>query len=133
MRFLGDVGISPRSIERLRKQGHDAVHLHELGLARLSDSEILQLAVDENRIVLTHDLDFGELVAASGSRIPSVVVSRLRRIQADRVGHHIDLVLKKHGPESLNGAILSVTEGQIRVRRLPVDRAMWARCKQVPQ
>ena len=80
MRFLGDVGISPRSIERLRDQGHDAVHLHALGLERLSDSEILRLAIDENRIVLTHDLDFGELVAASGSILPSVVVFRLRSI-----------------------------------------------------
>lgn len=124
MRFLGDVGISPRSIGRLRDQGHDAVHLHALGLERLSDSEILRLAIDENRIVLTHDLDFGELVAASGSILPSVVVFRLRRMQADRVSYYLDLVLERYKQALLDGAILSVTEGQIRVRRLPVDGTM---------
>lgn len=124
MRFLGDVGISPRSIEHLRDQGHDAAHLHALGLERLSDSEILQLAVNENRIVLTHDLDFGELVAASGSRVPSVVVFRLRRMQANRVSYYLDLVLERYRQALLDGAILSVTEGQIRVRRLPVDGTM---------
>ena len=100
------------------------MHLHALGLERLSDSDILRLSIDENRIVLTHDLDFGELVAASGSKLPSVVVFRLRRMQANRVSYYLDLVLERYKQALLDGAILSVTEGQIRVRRLPVDGTM---------
>ena len=65
MKFLADMGISPRTVDRLREWGYDAVHLHELGLDRLPDVDILDKARQENWIVLTHDLDFGELLAIS--------------------------------------------------------------------
>lgn len=81
MKFLADMGISPKVVTFLADEGHDAVHLHEQGLDRLPDSEILRKARDEMRILLTHDLDFGELVAASGDRLPSVVIFRLRNMQ----------------------------------------------------
>ena len=58
--------------------------LHEGGLHRLPDSAILEKARNEERILLTHDLDFGELVAA---RLPSVVVFRLRSMQPEMLNH----------------------------------------------
>lgn len=64
MKFLADMGISPRVVEELRQKGHDAVHLAEQGLHRMVDGDILQKARQENRVLLTHDLDFGELLAA---------------------------------------------------------------------
>ena len=66
MKFLADMGISPRVTEELRQRGYDAVHLVEQKLNRMVDGDILQKARQENRIVLTNDLDFGELLAASG-------------------------------------------------------------------
>ena len=120
MRFLGDMGISPKSVEYLCSQGHDAIHLHRLGLDRLSDSEILQMAVEEDRIILTHDLDFGDLVAASRLQLPSVIIFHLRRMQPDRVNQYLGAVLNRYQQDLNEGVILSITEGQIRVRRLPV-------------
>jgi len=64
MKFLADMGISPRTVEFLRDLGHDAVHLHELGLERLPDSQVLRKARNEKRILLTHDLDFAEKARA---------------------------------------------------------------------
>jgi len=48
-------------------------------LMKLPDAEILQKARSENRIVLTFDLDFGDLLAASGENLPSVIIFRLRK------------------------------------------------------
>jgi len=45
MRFLADMGISPRTVDFLRDAGHDAVHLVERGLNELGDPEILKLGV----------------------------------------------------------------------------------------
>ena len=72
MRFLADMGISPRSVAYLRNLGVDAVHLHELGLDRLPDAEIVRKARREGYVILTHDLDFGELLAISGNEMRSV-------------------------------------------------------------
>lgn len=66
MRFLADMGISLRVVEWLRSSGHDAVYLRDEGLQTLPDSEIFQKAARGQRIVLTFDRDFGEIVAASG-------------------------------------------------------------------
>lgn len=66
MRFLADMGVSMQVIEWLRANGHDSNHLGEEGLQRLPNGEIFQKAAREHRIVLTFDLDFGEILAGSG-------------------------------------------------------------------
>ncbi len=77
MRFLADMGISPRTVNLLKTSGHDAVHLIEEGLERLSDDLILIKAREERRILLTLDLDFGYLLAVSKTNLPSVILFRL--------------------------------------------------------
>ncbi len=80
MNFLGNMGISPVTIEYLRSLGHQTKRLHEEGLDELPDSEILEKARAEECILLTNDLDFGELAIASRSALPSVIIFRLRDI-----------------------------------------------------
>ncbi len=63
MKFLADMGISQKTVEWLRNQGHDLVHLREQGLQRLADEDILMKAKTEERIILTMDLDFTNLLA----------------------------------------------------------------------
>jgi len=46
MKLLADMSISLRTVAFLRDLGHDAVHLHEQGLGRLSDPDILRKARD---------------------------------------------------------------------------------------
>ena len=121
MKFLADMGISPDTVAHLSGLGHDAVHLADQGLHRLSDPSILEKARLEGRVVLTNDLGFGELMAASGGRLPSVVTFRLRDMRPANVNRHLDDVLARHALGLLEGAIISVTEWQIRVRRLPID------------
>ena len=67
MKFLADMGISPKIVGFLQQLGHQAVHLQQQGLHRLKDSQILEKARNEECILLTHDLDFGDLLAASGA------------------------------------------------------------------
>ena len=120
MKFLANMGISPDTVSWLRSQGHDAVHLHERGWERLSDSEILEKAREEGRVLLTHDLDFGQLLALSGATSPSVIVFRLADMRPDSVNRHLDWVLQQAADDLERGAIISVREGQIRVRSLPI-------------
>jgi predicted nuclease of predicted toxin-antitoxin system len=121
MRFLADMGISPQTVAFLRGLGHDAIHLHALGLDRLPDSAILELARAENRVLLTHDLDFAELIAAGGMTLPSVVVFRLRSMRPERVNHYLQGIISQHQEPLERGAIVSVVEGQARVRLLPIS------------
>ena len=120
MRFLADMGVSKRVVEWLRSSGHDAIHLRDEGLQQLPNGQIFQKAIREERIVLTFDLDFGEVVAASGRRGISVVLFRLRNTRADFVIQRLKIVLAQSTEELTQGAVISVEDGRHRVRRLPL-------------
>ena len=120
MRFLVDMGISPRTVDYLQRLGHNAVHLHVEGLDRLPDSDILKMAREERRVLLTHDLDFGELIAASEASTPSIVIFRLRNMRPTQVNRYLHGVLSQHESVLEHGAVVSVSEGQIRIRTLPI-------------
>ncbi len=119
MRFLADMGISPKTVGYLQSLGHDAVHLHAEGLDRLPDSDILMKARDERRVLLTHDLDFGELIAASEASTPGVIIFRLRNMHPEKVNRYLHGVLSQHQSVLEQGAVVSVSEGQVRIRTLP--------------
>ncbi len=121
MRFLVDMGISPATAALLRPLGHEAVHLHDQALDRLPDSAVLEKARLEARILLTHDLDFPGLVAASAASLPSVIVFRLTNMRPERVHHHLQGVNAGHQDALERGAIISILEMQVRVRLLPLE------------
>jgi predicted nuclease of predicted toxin-antitoxin system len=120
MRFLADMGVSRQVVEWLRAHGHDAVHLRDEGLHRLPNGEIFQKAAREQRIVLTFDLDFGEILAGSGGQIVRVVLFRLHNTRADFVIQRLDTVLNQSSAELSQGAIVVVEDGRHRVRKLPI-------------
>jgi predicted nuclease of predicted toxin-antitoxin system len=121
MRFLLDMGISPVTAAFLNRSGHDAAHLHAQGLGQLPDPEILAKARREGAVLLTHDLDFADLLAASQDRLPSVIIFRLRSMRPQIVNRYLEQILSEHGELLQRGAILSVTESKIRARPLPVS------------
>lgn len=120
MKFLADMGISPRVVEELRLRGHEAVHLQEQGLGSLPDPEILRKAREEGRTLLTHDLDFGELLAASGGNLPTVIIFRLKDMRAPNVSLHLFDLVDRHAGALQQGVLVSVTERKARIRSLPI-------------
>ena len=120
MKFLADMDISPKAVTFLQNLKHDAVHLHELGLDTLSDSEILEKAISGERILITHDLGFEELIAKRKTRLPNTIVFRLRNISPEKVNQYLKEIITQHSDSLQQGVIMSVTELQIRIRTLPI-------------
>lgn len=120
MRFLADMGVSKQVVEWLRANGHDAAHLNDEGLHRLPNGEIFVKAARERRIVLTFDLDFGEIAAGSNAQVVSVLLFRLRNTRNDFVIRRLDDVLNSASLELSNGAIVIVENGRHRIRKLPI-------------
>jgi len=114
MKFLADMGISPKTVAFLKELGYEAVHAHSLGIDKWTDQDILEKAHKEKYILLTHDLDFGELLAASGGRFPSV------NMHPEQANRNLKAVITQQHKALQEGALISVTEGQIRIRLLPV-------------
>lgn len=122
MRFLLDMGIGPRVADWLREEGHDAVHLRDQGLQRLPDDEIFAKAADEDRVIITTDLDFPELVALSRDSVVSVIVFRMAYHATERINDRLAAVLEASAQALENGAIVVVEDSRHRVRLLPIGR-----------
>jgi predicted nuclease of predicted toxin-antitoxin system len=73
------MGVSMTTVQALRQAGEEVVHLREEGLFKLPDDRILDKAKREQRVILTFDLDFGELLAASGCATKGLFLCALRR------------------------------------------------------
>ena len=122
MRFLADVGISLSTLNALRNEGHDVVHLREQGLQRITDDEILRKARVEFRIILTFDLDFSDLLALNVGDSPSVIIFRLRDQTPSSVNPRLLKVLDERSAELEGGALMIIEEDRYRMRRLPIER-----------
>lgn len=123
MRFLGDMGLAQSTLVWLRNKGYDAIHLREEGLRRLSDTDITEKARQEDRIIITFDLDFGDIMAATGKKTPSVIILRLDDQRPQQVNCRLKQVLAESSESLLKGAIISVDENRHRVRSLPIGEA----------
>jgi predicted nuclease of predicted toxin-antitoxin system len=120
MKFLADMGLARSTVAFLRAQGHDAVHLRDQGLQRLEDDEIVEKAWEEGRVILTHDLDFGRIVAVSRASVPSVITFRLDDMRPAQVNRYLTEVLAHFAGQLEAGALVSVNERGIRARLLPI-------------
>lgn len=113
------MGVHRRVADWLTDHGHDVVHLGDVGLRTLSDRRIFQKAIEEGRVVLTFDLDFGEITAYAGRGRTSVVIFRLRNTRAAFVVQRLSEVLAKSSDALDEGAVVIVEDGRYRVRRFP--------------
>jgi predicted nuclease of predicted toxin-antitoxin system len=122
MRFLADAGISPKTVEFLKQLGHEAIHVRTVGLERAQDTQIIQQARSDGSVVLTFDLDFGDLLALGVLDKPSAITFRLSDERADSVNQRLVTVLAERGTELESGALILVEDTRYRIRRLPIRR-----------
>lgn len=123
LRFLADMGVSWRVVEWLRAQGYDATHLRDEGLQRLEDADIFSKAHVESRVILTFDLDFGEIAALTEGRIANIVVFRLRNARTPFVIERLSSVLAESSEALTKGSIIAIEDSRHRIRRLPIGKS----------
>ncbi|MGA2594503.1 MAG: DUF5615 family PIN-like protein [Bryobacteraceae bacterium] len=116
MKVLADENFPRAAIEVLRKAGWDVISIAEQ-CPGVSDEEVASLCADRQRILLTFDKDFGELIFHRGLPAGSGVV--LFRVTPDSPEEAAELALALVASQpDLHGSFCVVTRDRIRVRRL---------------
>lgn len=113
---------SPELIPWLQEKGHEAIHVKDVNLATATDSTIMAQAVDEERIVITADLDFGTLLAQSGNDTPGVILFRGGNYSEVEMRDLVARVLQTVKPDVLKHSIAVVDKRRIRITRLPLKK-----------
>jgi predicted nuclease of predicted toxin-antitoxin system len=120
MRLLIDMNLSPRWVELLIKAGFDAVHWSAIGPGNAPDVQIINFAREQGYVVLTHDLDFGAILAATQGRKPSVVQIRSEDVGVEAIGQRVIDALHEIATELERGALATIDPSRTRVRVLPL-------------
>jgi predicted nuclease of predicted toxin-antitoxin system len=115
MKFVVDESTGDSVVAELRRLGHDALSIHET-FPGLDDPPILDIAVNEDRIVVTNDKDFGELVYRSGLPHVGVILFRLDDESAANRVRMMREVLRLCG-NNLKDNFIVASERKIRIRR----------------
>jgi predicted nuclease of predicted toxin-antitoxin system len=120
MKLLVDMNLSPRWISVLADAGIEAAHWSTLGANNAPDSQIMSYAHANDYVVLTHDLDFSAILAATHGEKPSVVQIRADDVSPDVIGKQVILALRQMASELEEGALLTVDPNRTRLRVLPL-------------
>ena len=120
MKLLVDMNLSPDWVEALSKEGFEAIHWSSVGKPSAPDREIMAWAAAHGFVLLTHDLDFAALLAATSATGPSVVQLRGNDTLPDVALRRVVTAIRQSGGELAAGAVASVDLERARVRTLPL-------------
>lgn len=121
MRFLVDASMSPVVVQELLRAGHDAIHVGEVLRLDAPDTDILEHAADDDRVIVAADTDFGELLAVRGTAQPSVVLFHRQTGRRPREQAALLLAnLPSVESDLRDGAIVVIEDHRLRVRALPI-------------
>jgi predicted nuclease of predicted toxin-antitoxin system len=120
MKFLLDMNLSPAWTASFVAEGWQAKHWSEVGAANATDTEILGYAAANDYVVITHDLDFGAILAITHGKKPSVVQIRSLDISPEAAAAQTILALRHVQRELEIGALLTIEADRTRLRILPL-------------
>ncbi len=119
-RIVLDQGLPPAVVPILQSDQWDAVHVREIGMREAADAEILDYAGPEERVVITLDRDFPQILALTSATRPSVVPIRHERLRAPALADLLRKVWQAHEAALDQGCVVKVSARGTRARLLPL-------------
>ena len=126
MKFLVDMPLSPKTVEFLKNLGYEVVRVSELGMAKSKDKDIFDYAKQNEMVLLSMDLDFGNILAYTHSKKPSVIIFRLQYPSPEHVNSLLSSNLSNIKKDLMKGAIVIIEDLKIRIRDLPINEKEYS-------
>ena len=117
MRLLLDQDVYGITARFLIDLGHDVVRVAELGMARAADEENLHKAIELNRIFVTRDRDYGNLVFVKGIT-SGVLYLRILPSNINFVHAELERILSLYDEPQLKSAFIVIEAGKHRFRKI---------------
>ena len=114
MHFLVETCVSRFAVDALRDAGHDVLWVPEAG-PDPGDEEVLARAVREDRILVTLDKDFGDLVFVKGQAHPAIV--RLVAMPVRRQADALLRLVRSNAPDLQARSLIVIERDRVRIRR----------------
>ena len=117
VKFLLDANLSPKTREHLRKKfNFDIIDLITENKHGLTDEKVIKLAKKEKRVIITFDLDFGEIYYFSERGKVGIIVLRIGNQTVESVNKALDRFFKKEAKNiDLEKSLVVIDEAKIRI------------------
>jgi predicted nuclease of predicted toxin-antitoxin system len=117
MKFFIDQDVYDVTIRFLRNRGHDVVTANDLSLSRAEDIELLKIARETNRILITRDRDYGNLVFIENEK-SGVIYLRVLPSTLSVIHKELEKVLSLYSENDLLNAFTTIEAGRHRFRKI---------------
>lgn len=117
MKLFADESVWEITRAFVRQLGHDLATVEERGLAGAADETVLSQALAEDRVLLSRDLDFSNILLYPPDQHLGIIVLRIRPHTTDSVRRVLASVLTYFSQESIQQALVIVDHNKFRERR----------------
>ena len=111
-----DQNIMVETVEFLRRQGHDVLSTRDVGLALAPDEKVMAFAIEDNRILLTYNADFGDIRLFPVGTHAGIIRLRVTQQTAEVLHPILERALGQLADRDLSGKLITVTKTAVRIR-----------------
>lgn len=117
LKFITDECVGLPTITLLRKLGYSVVTAKEAGICGKSDFEILKLAIKEKRILVTEDIDFGNILLYPPKLHHGIILLRFRHSLESEIHDILSCLLAELKPKDFKETLIIVDKDKYRIRK----------------
>jgi len=119
IKLLADENIPPAVVGFFREKGFDVKEVNEGGFAGASDDEIMLLASREERVLLTFDKHFANILIYPPSSHHGIIRIRIHPPLIEDIIHAFDQLMKEFDLNTIEGSLIVLEREGFRLRRMP--------------
>jgi predicted nuclease of predicted toxin-antitoxin system len=116
LRFLTDENVFPQITSYLHKSGHDVNTVHKAGISKAVDDKVIELAIKENRTIITFDKHFGDILRYPPKNHFGIILIRIHPPLLDDIFFAIDNLFKNYQSDSFKGRLIVLSKKGYRIR-----------------
>lgn len=116
MRFLADENVPRQIVDKLRSAELDVISILEASPGAPDDA-VIEMAGKQDRLLVTEDRDFGEMVVRRRLTIAGVILLELVRLSNAAAAARVAEVIVAHA-DRLPGNLVVIEPGRVRIRPL---------------
>ena len=114
------MNLTPAWVEFLATRDIESSHWSDVGDPKALDPEIMGFAREHQFVVFTHDLDFGNILAVTHARGPSVIQARVEDPVPETIGEALVATIIENAAHLERGALITLDPDRRRIRILPI-------------
>lgn len=115
MKLLADENIAASTIKMLKKRGYDLKDRNDLKFTGKKDEFIINLAKSRNRVIITLDKDFGNIIRHPLRSHSGIILVAIKNPSPDRVNLYLKKLFKKVEKKKIINSLVIVKESGIKI------------------